>query len=71
MLECLATGEQLNSVDLRRIGSSGAYQNKRTITKRFHLTPGEYVIIPSTYEENTEAGILLRIFSETPLNEFK
>lgn len=69
-MKCLTSGEQLDANDLMWIASSGAYSNRRAVTKRFHVTPGEYVIIPSTFEEDIEAGFLLRIFSEKPLNEF-
>lgn len=68
MLECFRTGEQIDSSNLQRIASSGAYLNKREVTKRFNLNPGEYVIIPSTFEEDAEIKFLLRIFSEKPLN---
>ena len=68
LLECFQTGESFAGKDLEKIGSSGPYLNKREVTKRFNLKPGEYVIIPSTYEEGTEGEFLLRIFSEKPLN---
>ena len=69
-LNCLASGEHFDAKDLKRIGASGAYQNKRAVTKRFHLRPGEYVIVPSTFDEDTEVDFVLRIFSEKPLNEY-
>ncbi|XP_057199495.1 calpain-3 [Triplophysa rosa] len=43
---------------------SKAYINLREVTQRFSLSPGEYVIVPSTYEPHQEGEFILRVFSE-------
>ena len=44
--------------------SLGAYINKREVTGRFRVKPGNYVLIPSTYEAEKEGQFLVRIFTE-------
>jgi hypothetical protein len=63
----LAEGEPIPSRYMERIGSSGDYLNKREVTRRFSLTQGAYVIIPSCYENDKEGEFLVRIFTEMPL----
>lgn len=43
---------------------SKSYINLREVTQRFRLSPGEYVIVPSTYEPHQEGEFILRVFSE-------
>uniref|UniRef100_A0A915CZJ1 Calpain catalytic domain-containing protein n=1 Tax=Ditylenchus dipsaci TaxID=166011 RepID=A0A915CZJ1_9BILA len=42
---------------------SPAFINLREVTGRFRVPPGEYVVIPSTYEPNEEGEFMLRIFT--------
>lgn len=60
------SGQKLYPNDLERVGTSGAYINKREVTYQCRLPPGQYVIIPSTYDANREAKFLMRIFTESP-----
>ncbi|XP_033991426.1 calpain-3b isoform X3 [Trematomus bernacchii] len=40
------------------------YINLREVTERIHLPPGEYVIVPTTFEAHQEGEFILRVFSE-------
>ncbi len=60
------SGEKLYPKDLERVGTSGSYINKREVTYQARVAPGNYVIIPSTYDANKEAKFLMRIFTESP-----
>ena len=59
-------GEKIYPKDLERIGTSGSYINKREVTYQCRLPPGNYIIIPSTYESNRDAKFLLRLYTESP-----
>ncbi len=41
------------------------FSNARNITKRFLLDPGDYILVPSTYDADTDADYMLRIFFES------
>lgn len=45
------------------IGDSGDYINYREITRRFRVKPGNYVIVPSTFEPNKTAKFMLRLYT--------
>ncbi|KAI6209484.1 Calpain family cysteine protease [Aphelenchoides besseyi] len=44
-------------------GRSPAFINLREVTGRFRVPPGEYVIVPSTYEPNEEGDFMLRVYT--------
>ena len=52
-----------NIRSLREVASSGTFINLREVTGRHKLYPGNYIIIPSTYNPNEESQFLIRIFS--------
>ncbi|KAA0721881.1 Calpain-9 [Triplophysa tibetana] len=43
---------------------SRAYVNMREVSERFRLPPGNYLLVPTTFQPHQEADFLIRLFSE-------
>ena len=55
----------VSPVHLTKVEQALSFHNDyREICVRFSLEPGNYVVIPSTFEPNQESDFLIRIFTE-------
>ena len=46
------------------IARTNCFVNFREVSGRFELDPGNYIIIPTTFLEDSEAHYMIRIFGE-------
>ena len=44
------------------------YQYYREISQYFHVDPGVYVVVPSTYDSKAQADYLLRIYTDSGID---
>ncbi|RNA25140.1 calpain-2 catalytic subunit-like [Brachionus plicatilis] len=59
----------LTDSNLKFYSNSGEYVYKRELNRKFDLTPGRYVLVPTCFKKNANMKYLLRIFSKS--NETK
>ena len=46
------------------VASGPSYINMREVCGRHRLPPGDYCVVPTTFEANEEADFIVRVFSE-------
>ena len=50
------------------VARAPSFINLREVSCRFKLPPGNYCIVPSTFEPNEEGEFIIRVFSEKKNN---
>ncbi|ESO06896.1 hypothetical protein HELRODRAFT_170931 [Helobdella robusta] len=55
--------------EMQYVTHNESYVNLREVTARYVLPPGQYVIIPHTYEQNKAGQFLLRVYTEVKAEE--
>jgi hypothetical protein len=55
--------------DLDEVGRSGEHTIYSSVSKRFKVRPGTYIIIPNTLEFDDDGEYFLRIFTEQQANQ--
>lgn len=63
--------KKYSSKDLEEVGNSETYLYQRETCKRFELPPGDYVIIPSTFDRDVRMKFLLRVFVESGVSDIQ
>jgi len=54
------------NLQVAKSGGSAPFINMREVCGRHKLTPGEYVVVPSTFDPNNDGEFLLRMYTEKP-----
>lgn len=50
--------------EVEEVGFTTSYPLHRSVSKRFKVHPGKYIVIPSTSKYNEEGEYFLRIFTD-------
>ncbi|KFM59653.1 Calpain-A, partial [Stegodyphus mimosarum] len=54
-----------NFREIEEVGSSGPYVNYREVFGRFEIPPGNYIIVPATFEPNSPGSFYIRVYADT------